>query len=374
MRRLFDSWSTPAPTRPAARGSSSSTVGRVQSIALSDSRAVGSVRGDRGRDPARPAADAVPAFRDAAETCRSAARSAVERPGPDGLADRRLVRRGAGSSRMLRAAASSSAVAIGTATGGLAAAAAAAFAARRPPAARVSAAVASLARRIESAVVEPTQRAAPVNGAMSSRSWRLNASISPRPATAASSTNVPGPVSNGSSVPARNRPIRPPPRSVSNSSILSTSNAPRAAMYAIASPAMVIPQPDPGARPGPPATYQPPPSSRNGSSQRPVSNQGAIESRHQSVSAPCPGRISAISVIAPSAIIAVPTIERTTSGVKIRATSRRKRRCVERPRGARPAARGLVRRALATVRPRPRPGRPSGGAWSARTGSSIPRP
>jgi hypothetical protein len=154
---------------------------------------------------------------------------------------------------------------------------------------------------------------------------------------------------------------------------LRTSKAPRAAMYAMARPARVMPQPDPGARPGPPATYQPPPSSRNGSNHRPVSNHGAIESRHQSVSAPCPGRISAMSVIAPSAIIAVPTIDRTTSGVKIRARSR-EMRLRGRPRGARPVMRGLVRRALATVRPRPRPGRPSACAWSAHTGSWRPRP
>ena len=44
---------------------------------------------------------------------------------------------------------------------------------------------------------------------------------------------------------------------------------------------------------------------------------GAIESRHQSVRAPSPGRIRAMSVIAPSAIITVPRIERTTSGLTV---------------------------------------------------------
>ena len=229
---------------------------------------------------------------------------------------------------------------------------------------------ASATRRMDAAVVDPSHRAAPVSGENSSRSCRLNASMSPRPAIAASSTNVPGPVSNGSSVPARKRPIRPPPRSALSSSIFRTSNAPSAATYASPRPASVIPQPEPGWRPGPPATYHPPPSSRNGSSQRPVSNHGAIESRHQSVSAPWPGRIRAISVIAPSAIIAVPTIDRTTSGVKTLARSREMRR-----RGVRLADRGAAdRRGLATLRPRPRPGTPSDGAWSVRRGTSRPRP
>ena len=229
---------------------------------------------------------------------------------------------------------------------------------------------ASWARRIELAVVEPTHRAPPMNGAKSSRSCRLNASISPRMPIAASSTNVPGPVSSGSSVPARKRPMRPPPRSASKMSTLRTSNAPRPAMNAIARPASVIPQPEPGCRPGPPATYQPPPSSRNGSNHRPVSNHGAIESRHQSVSAPCPGSISAISVMAPSAIIVVPTIDRTTSGVKTLANFAYERR----PPPRREPPRGAARRCRAMPRPRPRPGRPSGVASSVHTGSAKRRP
>ena len=70
--------------------------------------------------------------------------------------------RGAGSSRMLRAAASSAVVAIGTATGGLAGAGARAL----PLAAGAAgfAGRASWARRIDRAVVEPTQRAVPVTG------------------------------------------------------------------------------------------------------------------------------------------------------------------------------------------------------------------
>src|SRR5215207_3868853 len=79
-------------------------------------------------------------------------------------------------------------------------------------------------------------------------------------------------------------------------------------------PTSVVPQPDPGRLPGPHSTYQPAPSSRNGSNQRPVSNHGAIESRHQSVRAPCPGNARAMSVTAPRTSRKIPTIERATSG------------------------------------------------------------
>src|SRR5262245_3099958 len=79
-------------------------------------------------------------------------------------------------------------------------------------------------------------------------------------------------------------------------------------------PINVMPQPEFGRLPGPHSTYQPAPSRRNGNSQRPVSNQGAIESRHQSVSVPSPGSASAISVTEPSTRSTIPTIERATSG------------------------------------------------------------
>src|SRR6476659_8500074 len=79
-------------------------------------------------------------------------------------------------------------------------------------------------------------------------------------------------------------------------------------------PRSVIPQPEPGRLPGPHSTYQPAPSRRNGKNQRPVSNHGAIESRHQSVSAPWPGSASAISVTAPSTSRQIPKTDRATSG------------------------------------------------------------
>ena len=50
-----------------------------------------------------------------------------------------------------------------------------------------------------------------------------------------------------------------------------------------------------GLRAGPHSRYQPAASSRNGSSQRPVPNHGAIESRHQSGQAPWPGSSEARS-------------------------------------------------------------------------------
>ena len=229
---------------------------------------------------------------------------------------------------------------------------------------------ASWARRRESAVVEPTQRAVPVNGETSWRSCRLNASMSPSSPIAVSSTIAPGAVSRGSSVPPRNRPIRPPPRSSPRMSRARISKTPSAAMYAMASPPSVIPQPEPAFLPGPAAIHQPPARSRNGSSQRPASNHGAMESRHQSVRAPSPGRTRAMSVIAPRAIITVPKIERTTSGL-----TRPKKLFVLRRRGARVApvfADRVVldRRRVAKARPRPRRGRPWAGASSARRGSA----
>ena len=318
IRREFDSWSSVPPTSATGRGSSRSMAGRVQSIAFRDSRAVG----------------ASPARAVAARAGRADSEPLPPSEGPVHtvwlIGD--WPDRGAGSSRMLRAGSSRTAAAMGMATGSLVGA----FALAVPfvGAALASVGRASWARRRESAVVEPTQRAVPVNGETSWRSCRLNASMSPSSPIAVSSTIAPGAVSRGSSVPPRNRPIRPPPRSSPRMSRARISKTPSAAMYAMASPPRVIPHPEPAFLPGPAAIHQPPARSRNGSSQRPASNHGAMESRHQSVRAPSPGRTRAMSVIAPRAIITVPRIERTTSGLTpaeevVRLASSR------RPRGAR---------------------------------------
>ncbi len=86
---------------------------------------------------------------------------------------------------------------------------------------------------------------------------------------------------------------------------------------------------------------------------------------------PCPVGMSAIRVIAPSTSRTSPRIDRTTSGVRRPASG-----LVRRVRAALRAAglRVVVRRRVATARPRRRPGRPSAGASSARTGSARRRP
>ena len=79
-------------------------------------------------------------------------------------------------------------------------------------------------------------------------------------------------------------------------------------------PSRVRPHGAPGSLPGPHSRYQPDSSSTNGSSQRPVPKYGTARLRHQSVSAPWPGSISAISVTAPSTSSTIPISDRTTAG------------------------------------------------------------
>ena len=102
-----------------------------------------------------------------------------------------------------------------------------------------------------------------------------------------------------------------------------------------------------------------------------VPNHGANESRHQSVRVPSPGSISAMSVIAPSD---QQRDARRSSGRRrgVSCGARCRRRV--RRRGVRGAASGCGVGARVArghrLRPRPRPGRPSAGASSARTGSA----
>ena len=79
-------------------------------------------------------------------------------------------------------------------------------------------------------------------------------------------------------------------------------------------PSSVRPHGAPGSLPGPHSRYQPDSSSTNGSSQRPAPKYGTARLRHQSVSAPWPGSISAISVTAPSTSSTIPISDRTTAG------------------------------------------------------------
>ena len=72
MRRWFEAWSRWPLTRPAGRGSRSSTVGRTQSMACSDSNAVGSA----SARAVAPRADAL------------AARPAAPGVGPAGVVSR----------------------------------------------------------------------------------------------------------------------------------------------------------------------------------------------------------------------------------------------------------------------------------------------
>ena len=171
------SWSTPAPTRPAGRGSSSSMLGQDP---------VDRARATRARSAPIPSRPPRPAGPHAA-----AVASGGQRPPPDPPSSGPVqtvwltgawLGPGAGSSRMLRAA--------GEVVAGSPSARATGSRGRRPShlaASAVAAAAAGFGRsrrrrpaRIEAAVVEPTQRAATGNGAISSRSCRLNASISPR--------------------------------------------------------------------------------------------------------------------------------------------------------------------------------------------------
>ena len=223
------------------------------------------------------------------------------------------------------------------------------------------------------AVTPPSQRAEPVRGRASSAGRRANAIMRPITIRPTSRMNAPGPVTSGTRSSSRKRPIRPPPRSTPRSSTLRTSRQPRKPMNAIARPMTVAPQPEFGFRPGPHSRYQPALSSRNGSSQRPVSNQGAIESRYRSVSSPSPGSSNAMSVTAPSRRNVMPTIERAISGLIAGKRTEGSPLLRRRLRGV--ACRLVeVRRRVAILRPRPRPERPSGVALSARTGNARRRP
>ena len=114
---------------------------------------------------------------------------------------------------------------------------------------------------------------------------------------------------------------------------------------------------------------------QDGQQPRALAEEPAAGSRRRSrLRMPAPGRNSAMSVTAPSTSRTRPTaIERDVR--------RHERRC--RRRGAslgerRPAASRAARRAPSSrghrLRPRPRPGRPSAGAWSARRGTATGRP
>ena len=356
IRFAFWAWSISAD-RPATRTSRRSIGGRVQSIAWRDSSAVGAAPPLRSID--RAAGAPFPDWRTTPSPI-PVQTVWLTWAGPD---------RGAGSSRMLVAAAAAAAVGSSRdgATGRPLSAAVTRSAFR---AERLGLDGPSSSRRRDAAAVDPNQRAVPVTGWRSSRSWRLNASISPMAKIARQTMNAPGPVRSGSRKPARNRPIRPPPRSAPSSVRSRISNAPRNPTKAIAIPVIVAPQPELGRLPGPHSRYQPAPRSRNGSAQRPVSNHGAMELRHQSVSAPWPGRASAMSVTAPTTSRKIPRIDRPTSGGTVgKATDGSAG-----PPLRRREVRRVARRFVAIVRPRPRPGRPSAAAWSARTGSATRRP
>ena len=94
-------------------------------------------------------------------------------------------------------------------------------------------------------------------------------------------------------------------------------------------PSSVRPHGAPGSLPGPHSRYQPDSSSTNGRSQRPAPKYGTARLRHQSVSAPWPGSIRAISVTAPS----------TSSTIPIERAHDRRRQPERQLRGRRRAAR-----------------------------------
>ena len=224
---------------PAARGSSRSMPGRTQSIALSDSRAVGCSVATAVATRVAPlpleSRAAVPA------------RPAVERAGPDRLADRRLaVRR----RRFVEDAPGGGEIAARRHRDRRPEPWRRRLALRRPLVGGVAGFGRSRLRRLgacDAAVVEPTQRAVPVTGENSSRSCRLNASMSPRPAIAASSTNVPGPVSSGSSGPGQE--ATDPAATALGVEQLDRQDLERAQRRRCTRcprPARVIPQPEPG--------------------------------------------------------------------------------------------------------------------------------
>ena len=292
IRRVFEAWSIAAFGRRAVLSSRSSIGGRVQSIAWRLSRAVGS------RSSVRTAAARAGAATPTPFPAPWPFEGARGTPSPPPVQTVWLIGAGpvlaAGSSRMLDAAAA--AATPGTSGEGATALPASMTGTPAPLSAALAlsffagAGSSPGSRWSEALVVAPTQPAVFVTGWRSSLSWTLKASIKPTARIARQMTKAPGPVSSGWRVVARNRPIRPPPRSVPNRFRSRISSRPRNPTNAIAIPASVAPQPEPAFVPGPHSRYQPAPSSRNGRSQRPVSNHGAIESRHQSVSAPWPGQ------------------------------------------------------------------------------------
>src|SRR6478735_5775129 len=192
-------------------------------------------------------------------------------------------------------------------------------------------------RRMDAAAVVPIQRAVPATGLVSCRNGIPNATITPKTASATRRTNAPGAETRSVKRPERARPIRPPetPR---------TWAAPAMPVYVIARPRRVIPHPEFGRVPGPHSSHQPASSSRNGATQRIAPNHGEKVSVHQLVKVPCPGSVSAMSVIEPRTSSVRPMIERTTSGV-----SRLLRALFGRARDGREAGvfRAVVRRRVA---------------------------
>ena len=260
MRRLLVSWSTPAPTRPAARGSSRSVPGSTQSIARSDSRPVG-----RRRVATAVATRGVPmpcAGRDRPRRPTAVARSPVQTVWLTGA----WPVRGAGSSRMLRAAARAPwPSAPGPAT------------CRRRP----------WRRRHRSSRARPRSAGAPPGAphrvaVVSDPAGRAGHRVDQLAQPEVEGEHQPEdrhrdpqherarPVSSGSSVPARKRPMRPPPRSVLEASTSRTSNAPEDGDVGDGQ----AEQGHPPARPGLPAR-----SARRRTSRRPGAGTGAASGR-----------------------------------------------------------------------------------------------
>ena len=201
-------------------------------------------------------------------------------------------------------------------------------------------------------------------GATAAGSDMSSASSRPPIITTVSRTAVPGAVIRPGRLCARALPMIPP--WVGSKS----STRPRLALKPTAVPKAVSSQ-SPRTPLARSTIHQPTISIRKGSTRRPKPTQGAIESRHQSVSFPSPGSIRAISVATPMSISARPISDRTTSGAMRGAELLRLLR--------RRAAAGRLLRLVAEpprvdIRPPPRPGRRAAAAASARTGTARPRP
>ncbi len=380
IRLVFAAWSSPMrrAARPGAargarsRAASSRSPGAIRARSGCPPSAAAATR--RARGPSRPAAAGAPASRrrrrpvqtvwligDGARPAAPAGRGCSRRPAGrrPGGSGRRPARVGHGRSPprpWLRRPARP----VGRDDAGVAG--------RRPAASRPRPSC------------RPSGRS-PVTGSGQLREPQVEGEHQPgSPRSPRQTTNAPGPVSSGSrSVSARNRPMRPPPRSVPKRVERRAPRTPRASRRRPGRrPTRVAPQP--GVRPLAGTPLHVPAGAEEEERQQPASG---LEPRRDRVAPPVGQRALARQGERDQRDRAERRAQRSrrSSGRRPALTGRepgelRTPATVRRRSGGARRVGGRGRRSAGSppLRPPPRPGRPSAGAWSARTGSATRRP